>query len=188
MTILKVKLLRTKDKKGNRSKFPRYALSLLFIVLFAACSNCVCLDYVWPQQMQWYNTSYDGTPNVFIGVDVQTVAPKSITILESDSDQINLSLYYCRSPEVDRAVNRDTSAIRFRLWTWDNYPTVKPELFVYLPRGSNCTIGIGQVFGNENRVINRYNGGNLTLYVNDPANASWFMDANSSFDGTGVIR
>lgn len=189
MISLTVKQMRNKDIKCNRSKLSRYAIALLFIFLFAACSNCVCvcLDYVWPQ-MKWYNASYNGTHDVLLGVDVQTVASKSITIMESDSDRINFSLYYCSSPEIDRAVNNDSSVIRFRVWTWDNYPSVKPELFIYLPRGSNCTLVAGQVFGSENQVINRYDGGNLTLYVNDPAYSSWFMAPNLSLSEIGVIH
>jgi hypothetical protein len=166
------------DKIGNRSKLLRYTISLLLIVVFAACSNCVCVEYVWPHQMQWYNTSINGTTYVVLGLDVETVAPKSITILDSDSDQIGLSLYYSSSPKIYRTVNNDSSEVLFRIWTWDQHPTVKPDLFVYLPRGLNCTLVANQVFGSENQIINRYSEGNLTLYVNDPATYLQYLDYN----------
>jgi hypothetical protein len=169
-------------------RLPKMILPVIFIILFVLCSNCcACVEYVWPHQMQWYNTSINGTTYAVLGLDVETVASKSITILDSDSDQIGLSLYYCSSPKIYRTVNNDSSEILFRIWTWDNYPTVKPELYIYLPRGLNCTIVANQVFGSENQVINRYSEGNLTLYVNDPATYLRYLDYNIPHNESEVI-
>lgn len=51
-----------------------------FIMVFIAC--CMCIDYFWPHQMQWYNSSYDMVSNVTIGMDIQTLGPEPVTIFE----------------------------------------------------------------------------------------------------------
>lgn len=117
--------------------------------------------------MYWYNNSSDIAPNVTIGIDLQTTGPKPVTILDSGSDKINFSLYHCYPPQCSRSVNDTGEMINYHVWSFDNAGNAIADLYVYLPRGPNYTIMIVQAFTRE-PVVNRYSGGNLTLWVNDP--------------------
>lgn len=139
---------------------------LTIVVIAVACSNCCCLGYL-PRPMYWYNNSTDSAPNVTIGLDFQTTGPKPVTILDSDSDKINFSLYHCYSPGLYRSVNASGELLYYQVWSFDNAGLSVADLYVYLPRGPNYTIIVSQGYGNERPVVNKYTGGNLTLLVNE---------------------
>jgi hypothetical protein len=123
--------------------------------------------------MHWYNNSYDTAPNVTIGIDFQTTGPAPVTILDTESDKINISLYHPLHPGPSRKVNDTGEIIYYRVWSFDNANNAVADLYVYLPRGPNYTIMITQGYGNGGTVVNKYSGGNLTLWVNDPAHSPY---------------
>jgi hypothetical protein len=116
--------------------------------------------------MYWYNNSTDIMPNVIIGLDLQTTGPKPVTILDSDSDKINFSLYHCYPPHLYRSVNDTGEMLHYQVWSFDNAGNAIADLYLYLPRGPNYTILVGQGYGNQRPVVNKYTGGNLTLLDN----------------------
>jgi hypothetical protein len=148
---------------------------LAIVVLAVACSNCCCLE-ILPRPMYWYNNSTDIASNITIGLDLQTTGPKPVTILDSDSDKINFSLYHCRSPSLYRSLNGTDERLYYQVWSFDNAGLAVADLYVYLPRGPNYTIIVSQGYGNQRPVVNKYTGGNLTLLVNENTNiiGDWY--------------
>ncbi len=148
------------------------AFALSIVVLAVASSNCcLCIDYFAPP-MKWYNYSCNAAPNVTIGMNLYTLGPQPITILDSDSDMINFSSYgpFC-NPSIYTNTDNGRLDIYFRMsGSSDISPGFKSDTYLYLPRGPNYTVSISiwESYRNVSNVTNKYTGGNLTLYVNDP--------------------
>jgi hypothetical protein len=147
------------------------ALALSIVVLAVASSNCLLTDYFAPP-MKWYNYSCNAAPNVTIGMNLYTLGPQPIMILDSDSDMINFSSYgpFC-NPTISTRANDSQLDIYFRMsGSSDINPGFKSDTYLYLPRGPNYTVSISiwESYRNVSNVTNKFTGGNLTLYVNDP--------------------
>ena len=54
--------------------------------------------YYWPYQVQWYNKSFEAAPNMTIGMMLWNMGAEPVTILDSDSNKINISIRYVISP------------------------------------------------------------------------------------------
>lgn len=161
------------------------ALVAMISVLAVAGSNCICIDYFHPP-MQWYNYSYDPAPNVTIGLNIYTLGPQPITILDSDSGQINFSIYtYYSGPMLNDRHNDSQLNINFLLPGTDMVtPGITVDTLVYLPHGPNYTLAI---YNLGSPVITKYTGGNLTLWANDPDHSphSFYPDVTYYPNGTG---
>lgn len=146
-------------------------LALTIISLATASSNCLCIDYIFPP-MKWFNYSYDPAENVAIEINLVTLGPDPVTILTSDSGQINLSMhtFYIDEPYTYSEANGSSRDIRLGLMSWSDGPSVKTDTLLYLPEGPNYTVTIrnGWTRPNQSDVVAKYTGGNLTLWVNDP--------------------
>jgi|AGTN01.1.fsa_nt_gi hypothetical protein len=140
---------------------------VLFIVLFVACSNCCGLAFLTPPK-QWYNASFDPSPNVIIGMDIATDGPGPITILDSDSGKVGFNVYYTDKPNIYRKVNESYAIMFLLVGGTDTRPSIGAETIVYLPSGTNYTIAINQPLLARGSPINNNATGNVTLWINDP--------------------
>ena len=124
--------------------------------------------------MQWYNYSYEPSQNVTIEMIIHTVGPEPITILDSNSGKVTFSVFTpgYNKPEIYPDINETDMDLDFRLFGASDayYPGIKTDTIVYLPRGPNYTMTINNGAGhpNESRIVSKYTGGNLTLWINDP--------------------
>ncbi len=145
-------------------------LAMTVMLLGVACSNCLCIDYFAPP-MQWHNYSCNASPNVTIDMFLYPLGPAPVTILDSDSGMINFSSY---GPLLYPRISTDTNDGRLDIYfsltgSSDIRPGVRSDTYVYLPRGPNYTVSIGiwESYRNESTIINKYSGGNITLWAND---------------------
>lgn len=121
--------------------------------------------------MRWSNYSCNASPNVTIEMYCYTLGLRPTTILDSDSDGINFSVYSFGSP----VIYIDTNDSQTDLYFWlSDFSDIRPgtisDMYVYLPQGPSYNFTINNLGANrsENKVSNNYSGGNLTLWVNDP--------------------
>jgi hypothetical protein len=163
-------------------KWHSSALALAIVLAGVACSNCCCLYYL-PHQDQWYNKSFEAAPNMTIGFMVWNMGAEPVTILDSDSDKINVSIRYVISPNYWLAENDSRTILYINLDGSDVYPGYDSETIVYLPQGNNFTVWISgaEYPGRESPVVSRYSGNNFTLWVRD-ANHSVYYDLHPAPD------
>lgn len=146
----------------------KFLVVLAMVAAGVICSNCCCC-YYWPQQVQWYNKSFEAAPNMIIGIMLWNMGAEPVTILDSNSDKINVSIKYVISPNNWLAENDSCTILYLNLDGSDVYPGYNSETIVYLPRGNNYTMMISGVEypGRESPVVSRYSGSDFTLWVND---------------------
>ncbi len=147
----------------------KFLMVLAVVIVGVACSNCLCLQYYWPHQVQWYNKSFDAAQNMTIGLMLWNMGEQPVTILDSESDNINVSIRYVISPNGWLASNDSCTILYINLDGSDVYPGYDSETIVYLPRENNFTMIVsGLEFpGRESPIVSRYSGSNFTLWVDD---------------------
>ena len=150
----------------------------MIILMFTVVSNCVCLSFVGLNSLnyprQWYNTSYDPSPNTTIRLRAMTIGDTPIHILDSDSDQLNVSIYYYYEPEYDYYRRGDNFTIAVYTDYNDWAQGVGAEIFFFLPGDVNYTFNIrhmaagdSSVYRQRSPLIVNYSKGTPTIWYND---------------------
>lgn len=132
---------------------------MIIIVMLTAVSNCVCLSFVGLNSLnyprQWYNTSYDPSPNTTIRLRAMTIGDTPIHILDSDSDKINISIYYYYAPEYDYYRRGDNFTIAVYTDYNDWAQGVGADIFMYLPGNVNYTLNIRHLAAGDSGVYQK---------------------------------
>lgn len=156
----------------------RLFIAILIIIIFTTVTNCVCLSFVGLNSLnyprQWYNTSYDPSPNTTIRLRAMAIGDTPIHILDSDSDKINISIFYYYKPEYDDYRRGDNYTIAVYTDYNDWAQGVGADIFMYLPGNVNYTLNIRDLAGGDSSIYRNgspllvnYTKGTPTIWYND---------------------
>ncbi len=162
----------------------RYGLAILILIMATVVVNCVCLSFVGLNSLNyprhWYNASFDqaSAPNVTVLISAKALGDTPIYVLDSDSNLINISVFYYTAPVFKDIWHNDNLTIAaFAHYTSDWTEGVGADIYVYLPGSANYTMNIenwaaphtDSVYTKSSPMLANYTRGNLTVWLNDPA-------------------
>lgn len=123
--------------------------------------NCVSTDSSKRFNYSNYTFNYSASKNVTINMDVETLGNTPIRIMESNSSNIGILIYYAWKPDVADSGDNNCRDINLKVI----YPTdamyVGADIFLYLPDNASYDITIYNLANNPSSIWK--NGSNTTI-------------------------
>jgi hypothetical protein len=158
-----------KDVKSQQNvrgrRFPLKIVIASLIVLLVAIAGCYYVLTNWGMQVYTYSTA--PSSDVTLGISINNTGRAALTILDSRDGMIKFTEYIHGSGIPRFFMQDDSERLYGNLRIDSNIRDF--ESFMYLPAGPsyNMTITCSDFKKIENNMVNKYTGGNLTLWVND---------------------
>lgn len=139
-------------------------LFMILLIVFTFSSNCISCC-VSPGKI-WYNVSVEPAKNVTIDIYSFTIGDGQVNILDSEDDNISISVSYLNEPRFMQYRDNDNLSI----YTGISYPGgrsagVGADVYVYIPENATYALNLYHPAGIKMPIEN-YSKSNVTI-VND---------------------
>lgn len=153
--------------KASKRQFPLKTAGVLLLLLLVAIAGCYYVISNGGTEAYTYQTLPSPNVDLSISINYNTTGRGALTLLNSVDKMITLKVASKSSANSGFWMLRENELLRADLrinWISNDYGTL-----VYLPAGPsyNVTINCRDFASVKSGTVNKYTGGNLTLWVND---------------------